>query len=207
VDSILPGQLVRIGRLDEAIERSNDAPNDFARGLHWPTVRAWAEASSGHHERATAGLEGAVRDTKLDSGGLQTMNSTIATILETAVVLNDLPLVARLEGMVTNGSERFIFSVGFASVARVLGDSAVLLGRLDDARQRYNEALLACDGLKARPETAMTRFHLAELLLDHYPDEHAEAIEHLDFAINEFREMKMQPSLTRAMGHKQVEGA
>ena len=40
---------------------------------------------------------------------------------------------------------------------------------------------------------------------DHYPDEHAEAIEHLEFAINELREMKMHPSLERcALGRKQV---
>ena len=31
----------------------------------------------------------------------------------------------------------------------------------------------------------------------------AEAIEHLDFAIREFREMKMQPSLERALGHRE----
>ena len=43
---------------------------------------------------------------------------------------------------------------------------------------------------------------LAELLLDNYPDEKAEAMEHLDFAIGEFREMKMQPSLERALKHK-----
>ncbi len=54
---------------------------------------------------------------------------------------------------------------------------------------------------------ALTRLHLAELLLDHNPDEHAEAIVHLDFAINEVREMKMQPSLERAPGRKQVLGA
>jgi len=31
-----------------------------------------------------------------------------------------------------------------------------------------------------------------------------EAMEHLDFAIAEFREMKMQPSLERALRHKDV---
>ncbi|MBM2826678.1 MAG: hypothetical protein HW403_742 [Dehalococcoidia bacterium] len=31
---------------------------------------------------------------------------------------------------------------------------------------------------------------------------HKEAIEHLDFAIGEFREIKMQPSLERALRHK-----
>ena len=45
---------------------------------------------------------------------------------------------------------------------------------------------------------------LAELLLEHYPNERAEAPEHLDFTIKEFRDMKMQPSLERALRHKQI---
>jgi len=51
------------------------------------------------------------------------------------------------------------------------------------------------------------RLQLAELLLKHYPDEKSEAQEHLNFAINEFREMKMQPALERALRHKQILGA
>ena len=43
-----------------------------------------------------------------------------------------------------------------------------------------------------------------ELLLEHYPDEKSEALEHLGFAINEFREMKMQSSLERALKHKEI---
>jgi hypothetical protein len=56
-------------------------------------------------------------------------------------------------------------------------------------------------------EIALTRLQLTELVLEHYPDEKPEALEHLDFAINEFREMKMQPSLERALGHKEILGA
>ena len=48
----------------------------------------------------------------------------------------------------------------------------------------------------------MTRLQLAELLLEHYPDERTEALDHLDFAISEFRDMKMQPSLERALRHR-----
>ena len=55
-----------------------------------------------------------------------------------------------------------------------------------------------------RPELALTRLQLTELLLEHYPDEKTEALEHLDFAINEFREMKMKPSLECALRHKDI---
>jgi uncharacterized protein (DUF924 family) len=58
--------------------------------------------------------------------------------------------------------------------------------------------------MRFRPEVALTRLQLAELLLDHYPEERAEALGHLDFAINEFRDMKMQPSLERALRHKDI---
>ena len=44
----------------------------------------------------------------------------------------------------------------------------------------------------------------AEVLLEQYPDERPEAMEHLDFAIGEFRDMKMQPSLERALRHRKI---
>ena len=50
-----------------------------------------------------------------------------------------------------------------------------------------------------RPEVALTRLSLAELLLEHYPDERDAAIEHLDFAISEFESMGMAPALERAL--------
>jgi len=87
---------------------------------------------------------------------------------------------------------------------RHLGAAAVLLDRPEEARTHYQEALKAASELKFRPEVALTRFQLAELLLEHYPKERAEAREHLDFAISEFRDMKMQPSLERALRHKEI---
>jgi tetratricopeptide (TPR) repeat protein len=90
---------------------------------------------------------------------------------------------------------------------RHLGGAAALLGRYDEARQHYQEAIKVCTEMPFRPELALTRLQLAELLLEHYPDEKAEAMEHLDFAIKEFREMKMQPSLERALRHKEIMGA
>ena len=82
--------------------------------------------------------------------------------------------------------------------------AAAILDRYDEARTRYTEALKLATEIRFRPELALTRLQLAELLLEHYPDEKSEAIEHLDFAISEFREMKMQPSLERALRHKDI---
>ena len=79
-----------------------------------------------------------------------------------------------------------------------------LLGRHEEARADYEEALRVSTEFRFRPEIALTRLQLAELLLEHYPKEKKEALEHLDFAIKEFREMKMQPSLERALRHKEI---
>jgi tetratricopeptide (TPR) repeat protein len=87
-------------------------------------------------------------------------------------------------------------------IPRILGDAHVVLGRTSEARGEFERAADLCIKMRFRPELALTRAHLAELLLDHYPDEHDAAIEHLDFAIAEFRDMKMQPALERALGRR-----
>ena len=87
--------------------------------------------------------------------------------------------------------------------SRHLGAAAALLGRPEEARAYYEEAMDMATRLRFRPEIALTRLELAELLLAHYPDEKAEAFEHLDFAIGELREMKMQPALERALKRRE----
>jgi hypothetical protein len=86
--------------------------------------------------------------------------------------------------------------------ARLLGDAALLLGEPDKALGYYGQALEVCARVRFRPERAVTRLRLAELLLAHFPGEQAAAQGHLDFAIDEFRAMQMQPSLERALRHK-----
>jgi uncharacterized protein (DUF924 family) len=85
-----------------------------------------------------------------------------------------------------------------------MGAAAALLDKPNEARKYYQEAIKASTEMKFRPELALTRLQLAELLLEHYPTEKKEALEHLDFAIKEFQDMKMQPSLERALRHKDI---
>ncbi|MEK7352943.1 MAG: hypothetical protein AABZ77_00355, partial [Chloroflexota bacterium] len=94
--------------------------------------------------------------------------------------------------------------LGVGCSIRVLGAAKALVGKYEEARADYKEALRVSTEFRFRPEVALTRLGLAELLLDHYPAEKKEALEHLDFAIKEFREMKMQPSLERALRHKNI---
>ncbi|MBN2075345.1 MAG: protein kinase [Dehalococcoidales bacterium] len=103
-----------------------------------------------------------------------------------------------IPGLYTNGTDVP------TSIPRQLGNAAVLLGKPDDAREHYKTSFRICTEMNFRPELALTHLNFAELLLDYFPKEKAEALEHLDFAIKEFREMKMQPSLERALRRKDI---
>ncbi len=99
--------------------------------------------------------------------------------------------------------ERFLGGpIWHISSARQFGDITALLAEPSKARDYYEQALEDCDTFRMRAELALSHLGLAEVLLDHYPDEHGAAIEHLDFAIAEFQEMKMQPALERALGRR-----
>jgi hypothetical protein len=89
-------------------------------------------------------------------------------------------------------------------IPRHVGGAAALLESYDEARAHYSEAIRVCTEIHFYPELALTRLQVAELLLDHYPDEKKDAVVHLDFAIREFREMKMQPGLERALRRKEI---
>ena len=124
--------------------------------------------------------------------------------LEAAVMAGDRPaaelLLHRLAGNKILTSGLWLTTC----TSRHLGGAAALLERVDEARQHYQEAVKVCSEMKFRPELALSRLELAELLLKHYPQEKSEAIAHLDFSIAEFRDMKMQPSLERALRHKEI---
>jgi ATP/maltotriose-dependent transcriptional regulator MalT len=86
--------------------------------------------------------------------------------------------------------------------ARLFGAAAALLGDRERARRWSEQALTDATRVRFRPEIALTRLQLAELLADAGESHRREALEHLDFAVFELREMKMQPSLERALAIK-----
>jgi tetratricopeptide (TPR) repeat protein len=162
-------------------------------------VRARILLQMGRIEEAraiiTSTFEGVARDDDESAYAL------LVQVLELAVSLNDKELAAALAGRLGVLAERLDQGVSH-SIGRSLGHSSRMLGRAEEARAYYLRALALCQPLRFRPEIALIRLDLAELLLEHYLDERAAAIEHLDFAISEFREMKMQPALERALRHR-----
>jgi DNA-binding NarL/FixJ family response regulator len=73
------------------------------------------------------------------------------------------------------------------------------MGDFDREKASFAEAIQFCEGISYRPELALTRLDLAQLLLEHYPDERAEAQRQLDLAIPEFEAMKMPAYLEQAL--------
>src|SRR5262249_8909437 len=85
-------------------------------------------------------------------------------------------------------------------VARHLGEAAVLVGDRSAARAYYAQALEAAGKIRFRPELALTHLRLAELLFEEKGEAaRSEALAHLDAAVPELQDMKMQPALVRAL--------
>jgi hypothetical protein len=132
------------------------------------------------------------------------LDATVAlALLESAVLTSTVKLIPDLQERAASLKD-FVWDGywHFSSPGRLLGEASALLQRPTDARNHFDGALAICERVGFRPDIALIRLDLAELLLEHYPDERDAAIEHLDFAISEFRDMKMQPALERALRHR-----
>jgi len=196
--------LVYLGRAEEALGRLPEARGEFffTGGVYW-AQRALLLAHARQGEEVRKILTGFFEARDMSQPDDPTSASVLRYLLEAAVVVQDTETAGILErrmaplaGLLHTEAE-MIYNIG-----RLCGGAAVLQGDPEKARGYYNQALDVCTRVRFRPEIALTRLELAELLLEHYREERAEALDHLDFAIAEFREMKMQPSLERALKHK-----
>jgi tetratricopeptide (TPR) repeat protein len=143
-----------------------------------------------------------VRQLLTDLPGKDIPVSLLCNALETVCEANERQLVERVLPLLDGASDMAIGQYSFACPARLLGDGAQLIGKAGEAVNYYSKAIEICEKVRFRPELALSRLGLAEVLLDHYPEERDAAIEHLDFAIAELRDMKMQPALERALGRR-----
>jgi DNA-binding CsgD family transcriptional regulator len=124
----------------------------------------------------------------------------LALLLEAAVVVEHHEAAQALAGRLACVAHLNGDTLLLGCFARHLGDAAALLGDPTAARGYYAQALESAGKIRFRPELALTRLRLAELLLKEADDApRSEALEHLDLAIPELREMKMQPALERAL--------
>jgi len=198
--------LCYLGRPEEAAAAQPDEARAAAtegRSLAFASQRTLALAHAGLWPEARGLLDRLAERLRTADTSFDVSYSALTNYLEAAVMAGNRELAAlicpRLAGLAA-----LVESSVLTCVARHLGAASALLGEREQARQHYEQALELAAKVRFRPETALTHLQLAELLLMNYPDERAEALEHLDFAIAEFREMKMQPSLERALRHKDV---
>jgi serine/threonine protein kinase len=184
-------------------------------------------AHLGRAEEAAALLRGLpVHLTTPGPEGDEAPAQLLTNLLEAAVVLGERELAALLAKRLAPVASLAVVTTLFTTPARHLGAAMALLGKPDEARAYYQQALEAAGKIRFRPEIALTRLQLAELLLDEAkvgaihelplrqdaapvgaglkPAPTKEALGHLDFAIAEFRAMKMQPSLERALRHREI---
>ena len=156
----------------------------------------------GRFDEAEEGIEQLISARpKITSAEDETLYYHDLLLLESAILIKhnnaaDL-ILRRFTG--SNISTTYFFGT---CVSRYLGAAAAMLERPDEAKGHYHDAFKVATDMRIRLEIALTRFQMAELLFEHYPEDQAEATEHLDFAINEFREMKMQPYIEKAQALK-----
>jgi DNA-binding CsgD family transcriptional regulator len=88
----------------------------------------------------------------------------------------------------------------YTCIARQLGDAAALAGERETAHACYIQAMESAGKIHYRPELALTHLRLAELLFEDADGAaQSEALEHLNIAVPELRDMKMQPALKRGL--------
>ena len=192
--SYLP--LTYLGRVEEALASTSELIEHQESG-----ARALCLARLGRLTEAQEILRKFLYEIETDEDKSQ----LVFPMLVLAVELAD-PEAATALAPKLSGQNKYANLVG-SSGGRILGGASALLGDHKGARAHYQAALEILAKVRHRPELALTRLELAVLLLDHYPEERAEALEHLDFAITELRDMKMQPALERALSRREILGA
>jgi tetratricopeptide (TPR) repeat protein len=202
--SIVYRPLIYLGRLPELAPLTPEVLN---RPMALPT-QTLLLVHKGHIDQAREYLEKAVLSRPYIGTDQDYSWIWLDVFLLEAAVLLEHDRAAEL--LMTRFNETSIRTTGgweTTITARHLGSASALLGRLEQARFYYNQAMEVCRSMNFRPELALTRFQLAELLLEHYPQEQEEAQGHLDFAIGEFEQMKMKPSLEKALEMKEKTGS
>jgi tetratricopeptide (TPR) repeat protein len=167
-------------------------------------VRAYYLVCGGEREEVV-GILGDVADHyAAEPGRIRHHFGDWVLLLETAVLAQHTRAAEILLNLLAGATYKTTGLKNPTCVARHLGGAAALLGRHEEALRHYREAIKVCTEMRFRPELALTRLQLAELLLEHYPKRRPEALEHLDFVISEFRDMKMRPWMERALRHKEI---
>jgi tetratricopeptide (TPR) repeat protein len=201
---ILPAQ-VHLGNASQALESRLQAARDHSQNIFSSQSILFYLTHLGRYVEVAEMLERlVVARPGIGSAEDETMVCVDITALEAAVLAEHRQTAELLLPRLASTTKLTSGLHVTTCAGRHMGAAAAFLGRPDEARKYYQKAIKDCTEMPFRPELALTRLQLAELLLEHYPKERGQALWHLDFAISEFRDMKMQPSLERALRHKHI---
>jgi DNA-binding CsgD family transcriptional regulator len=214
VDGQLDAALQALRGVDEEVAGSGILTDPFNRAEAWgframhllgrlaqPELLARLDPGRRAAHRAHAGETAELRALFEAAGGVVdtrprfVAHQAAASFLQNALVVGHRPTVATWasywEGSLAVTSQLTLIS-------RLRGEANALLGHPVDARELLVRGIHEAQAMPFRPEEALTRLALAELLVDRFPSEVEEARQHLRTAIPELREMGMRPALERA---------
>jgi DNA-binding NarL/FixJ family response regulator len=223
VTSAMCRALLYLGRADEVLAAPPEAGLQAgAEGPGRAEIAPLCLAQLGRHAEAEASLSGFL--TQIATGPM--MNDVpifaLTTWLETAVLIQDRQAAALLARRLAPVAALATITTAIVPtcIARHLGAAMALQGDRAAALAYTEQALELAGRMRHRPEIALAHLQLAELLLTAGNQQHVtevgnsvgarfiapvpsgahrtEALVHLDVAIAELEQMKMQPALARA---------
>ena len=189
--------LLYLGRAEEALARLAQAYEMAGVKPNWEVSvqRALCLAHMGRRAEAREALEELLEERDIRPETDETPTTFLASLLE-ASVLAEVSRVAQIFAQKLSSVRNLAADSSYLTcIARHLGGAAALAGSPDEARAHYQNAVELTLAIRNRPETALSRLQLAQLLLESYPEDRKEAGRHLEFARAEFRSMKMQRAL------------
>jgi tetratricopeptide (TPR) repeat protein len=187
--------------------RARDAVRAYDElGEQWPISqprdlirRGLYDVHAEPSEPNVAALRAIIAEELASTRNVRAPATLLIDFLQAAVLVRDRDACAVLARLLSG--TRWLAILGpFSPTApgRHLGDAARLLGDREGARASYEAAIEATTRVGHRPELALTRLRLAELLLEDTQSERVEAERHLRLAIPELNAMAMRPFLERA---------
>ena len=218
--------LVCMGRFKEALGELDELPTSSFVDI-W---RMLSLAHSGQTGEAKAAIECFLMANCIDED--ETPSVFLAMLLEASLRIGDRDHAAPLANQLEPLADLAATQENAVCVARLLGGAAALLGEPERAMAYYRQALDVAARAGNHPELALTHLQMTKLLLKEADSRQpigisspptcrerqtsaslaaqsqgggslqAEALQHLDLAISEFRAMKMQPALDLALRQK-----
>jgi DNA-binding CsgD family transcriptional regulator len=223
--------LLYVGRARDALDARPEGTqqadrDDWDEDSFSKEERALCLAHLGRFDEALPDLHAALRRLDLTDGDDDRPLRLLTLVLETAVLLGERDAASRLAPKLValDGEPNYL-----TGVALQVGRAYALLGDTEAASTHYERALQWANAIRFRPEIALTRLALAELVLgnnasvsgrprgeaktagarddqDNGRGSVAVALDHLAYATEELRAMGMAPALERALALQKASG-